>query len=86
MQMSGSYIVPDPKGTLILETGKMFQKGVKVKDKDGDIPVRLLNSQYGLTMYLTNVGTVYEKPNGRVDYEESENSEENTKVFCIVYC
>ncbi len=36
MQMSGSYIVTDPKGTLILETGKMFQKGVKVKDKDGN--------------------------------------------------
>ena len=58
----------------------------KVKEKDGDIPVRLLNSQYGLTMYLTNVGTVYEKPNGRVDYEDSGESGENTKVFCIVYC
>ncbi len=58
----------------------------KVKEKDGDIPVRLLNSQYGLLMYLADVGTVYEKPNGRVDYKESEDSEESTKVFCIVYC
>lgn len=55
----------------------------EVREKDGDIPVRLLDSQYGLLMYLTDVGTVYEKSNGRVDYEESE---ENTKVFYIVYC
>ncbi|MCR5410933.1 MAG: type IV secretory system conjugative DNA transfer family protein, partial [Lachnospiraceae bacterium] len=43
MQMHSSYVVTDPKGTLILETGKLLQKGAPKydtkgrpqKDKDG---------------------------------------------------
>jgi len=33
MQMHSDYVVTDPKGTLILETGKMFQRGYPVRDK-----------------------------------------------------
>ena len=36
MQMLGSYICTDPKGTLVLETGKMFQRGVPKKNPKGE--------------------------------------------------
>ncbi len=35
MQMHSSYVVTDPKGTLILECGKMLQKGKPVYDNSG---------------------------------------------------
>ncbi len=35
MQMQCSYIVTDPKGTVLVECGKMLQKGRLVKDKNG---------------------------------------------------
>ena len=37
MQQHSSYVVTDPKGSLIIETGKMLMMGKKVKDKDGKI-------------------------------------------------
>lgn len=35
MQMHSSYIVTDPKGTVLIECGKMLEKGRIVNDKDG---------------------------------------------------
>ena len=35
MQMQCSYIVTDPKGTVLVECGKMLQKGRLVKDNNG---------------------------------------------------
>ncbi len=39
MQMHSSYVVTDPKGTVLVECGKMLQRGVPKRDKDGK-PVR----------------------------------------------
>ena len=37
MQMHSSYIVTDPKGTVLIECGKMLQRGRSVKDENGNI-------------------------------------------------
>lgn len=37
MQMHSSYIVTDPKGTVLVETGAMLKKGRPVKQSDGSI-------------------------------------------------
>ena len=37
MQMHSSYIVTDPKGTVLIECGKMFQKGRPYKNSKGSI-------------------------------------------------
>lgn len=37
MQMHSSYVVTDPKGTVLVECGKMLQRGRPVKGKDGKI-------------------------------------------------
>ena len=37
MQMHSSYVVTDPKGTVLVECGKMLQRGRPIKGKDGKI-------------------------------------------------
>ncbi len=37
MQMHSSYVVTDPKGTVLIECGKMLQRGVPKRDKQGNI-------------------------------------------------
>ena len=37
MQMHSSYVVTDPKGTVLVECGKMLQKGIPKIDDDGKI-------------------------------------------------
>lgn len=37
MQMHSSYVVTDPKGTVLVECGKMLQRGVPKRDKQGNI-------------------------------------------------
>lgn len=37
MQMHSSYVVTDPKGTVLVECGKMLAKGVPKTDEDGNI-------------------------------------------------
>ena len=37
MQMHSSYVVTDPKGQILVECGRMLQKGVPRKDPDGKI-------------------------------------------------
>lgn len=37
MQMHSSYVVTDPKGTVLVECGKMFKQGRPVKQSDGSI-------------------------------------------------
>ena len=37
MQMHRSYVITDPKGTVLVECGKMLEKGRPVKDKSGKI-------------------------------------------------
>lgn len=39
MQMHSSYVITDPKGTVLVECGKMLQRGTPKLDKDGK-PVR----------------------------------------------
>ena len=39
MQMHSSYVLTDPKGTVLVECGKMLQRGTPKLDKDGK-PVR----------------------------------------------
>lgn len=40
MQMHSSYIVTDPKGTVLIECGKMLEQGRPVKDDNGRISYR----------------------------------------------
>ena len=47
MQMHSSYVVTDPKGTVLVECGKMLQRGTPKLDKDGK-PVR---SEKGKIIY-----------------------------------
>ena len=45
MQMHSSYVVTDPKGTVLVECGKMLQKGKPVLQSDGSVkyqPYRIL--------------------------------------------
>ena len=44
MQMHSSYVVTDPKGTVLIECGKLLQRGVPKRDKDGK-PVRGKNGK-----------------------------------------
>lgn len=44
MQMHSSYVVTDPKGTVLIECGKLLQRGVPRRDKDGK-PVRGKNGK-----------------------------------------
>ena len=37
MQMHSSYVVTDPKGTVLVECGKMLQRGKPIKQPDGSI-------------------------------------------------
>lgn len=37
MQMHSSYVVTDPKGTILIECGKMLERGKPIKNKDGNI-------------------------------------------------
>lgn len=37
MQMHSSYVVTDPKGTVLVEVGKMLERGCPVTDEDGNI-------------------------------------------------
>ena len=47
MQMQSSYVVTDPKGQILCETGKMLKKGVPKKDPDGNI----VKDEDGKTVY-----------------------------------
>ena len=49
MQMHSSYVVTDPKGTVLVECGKMLQRGTPKLDKDGK-PVR---NEKGKIIYET---------------------------------
>ena len=40
MQMHSSYVVTDPKGTVLVECGKMLERGRLKRDKDGKIVYR----------------------------------------------
>lgn len=48
MQMHSSYVVTDPKGTVLVECGKMLQRGTPKLDKDGN-PVR---NEKGKIIYI----------------------------------
>ena len=50
MQMHSSYVVTDPKGTVLVECGKMLQRGTPKLDKDGK-PVR---NEKGKIIYEPN--------------------------------
>ena len=47
MQMHSSYVVTDPKGTILVECGKMLQRGAPKLDKDGK-PVK---DKHGKVIY-----------------------------------
>ena len=46
MQMHSSYVVTDPKGTVLVECGKMLERGRLKRNSDGKIvSYRCLNRQ-----------------------------------------
>ena len=47
MQMHSSYVVTDPKGTVLIECGKMLQKGVPLIDDNGAV----VKDKKGKTVY-----------------------------------
>ena len=47
MQMNCSYIITDPKGTILPECGKMLQRGVPKRDLDG----KIIKNSKGKTVY-----------------------------------
>ncbi len=63
MQMHSSYVITDPKGTIILECGKLLQrgtpktkvkldkKGKPVKDKKGNIVTEIVRDKKGKIVY-----------------------------------
>lgn len=54
----------------------------EVKEHEGDLPVMLNNSDYGILRDLDTqgLGVVYKDPDDNISYEESD---ENVKVFYI---
>lgn len=53
-----------------------------VKESEGDLPVKLNNSSYGVLMNLVSLGTGYEDSDGNLT---DSGSEDNTEVFFISY-
>ena len=47
MQMHSSYVVTDPKGTILVECGKMLQRGAPKLGKDG----KLMKDKHGKVIY-----------------------------------
>lgn len=47
MQMFGSYVVTDPKGTILIECGKMLQRGRPKRDEKG----KVMKDKNGKTVY-----------------------------------
>ena len=54
MQMHSSYVVTDPKGTVLIEVGKLLSRGTPKLDKDGK-PVRGKNGKIVYEPYKINV-------------------------------
>ena len=54
----------------------------EVREQEGDLPVKLNNSNYGVLMNLVSLGTGYEDSDGNLTDSESED---NTEVFFISY-
>ena len=66
MQMHSSYVVTDPKGTVLVECGKMLQRGTPKLDKDGK-PVRnekgkIIYESYKIHLARFNEGVNRSKP------------------------
>ena len=84
MQMNCSYVITDPKGTVILECGKMLARGtkkLKVKTNKDGIP---LSDKKGQPIYETDSkgNPVYEKDkNGKYVYEPYKIKVLNTINF-----
>ena len=59
MQMHSSYVVTDPKGTVLIEVGKLLSRGTPKLDKDGK-PVRGKNGKIVYEPYKIKVfNTIY---------------------------
>jgi len=54
MQMHSSYVVTDPKGTILIEVGKLLSRGTPKLDKDGN-PVRGKNGKIVYEPYKIKV-------------------------------
>ena len=55
MQMHSSYVVTDPKGTILVECGKMLQRGAPKLGKDG----KPMKDKHGKVIYAK---VKYNKP------------------------
>ena len=64
LQMHSSYVVTDPKGTILVECGKMLQRGTPKKRPKLDKNKQPMKDKHGNTIYET----VKDK-NGKVVYE-----------------
>ncbi len=72
MQMHSSYVVTDPKGTILLECGKLLERGAPKKkfDKDG----REIKDKKGRSIYVKD-------KNGKIVYESYKIKVLNTINF-----
>lgn len=53
MQQHSSYVITDPKGSLLTETGKMLEHGKKVKKKDKNGKEKLVREAYQIKVFNT---------------------------------
>ena len=67
MQMHSSYIVTDPKGTVLIECGKMLERGRAVKDEKGNLSyqpyrIKVFNTiDFGKTMHYNPFAYISKK-------------------------
>lgn len=64
MQMHSSYVVTDPKGTVLIECGKMLARGVPLKRRKLDKDGKDLKDRHGNPVY-----EIVKDENGKVVYE-----------------
>lgn len=67
MQMHSSYIVTDPKGTVLIECGKMLERGRPVRDEKGNVSyqpyrIKVFNTiDFGKSMHYNSFAYISKK-------------------------
>jgi len=84
MQMNSSYVVTDPKGTVINECGKLLERGVPIKKVKTDKKGRPMSNKKGEPIYEKDKKGkyVYERDkNGKIKRDNYKIKIFNTKDF-----
>ena len=61
MQMHSSYVITDPKGTVLVECGKLLQRGAPKRDKNGKV-VRNKQGKVIYEPYKIRVQSTFQNP------------------------